>query len=304
VELTGEDMGRDAGLSSADRLDLCRRLLQHQDHPVDQIVWFCFENASIREGSTTGTVAFGPVTFFDGRALVSAVANGTELYHPVHHPDGMVSYDITPIPSELPKPDDRTVFQWHDWPPEVERWVAARIHLGQEQFVDPIGTAAQQADTLVQLASFYTNGTSWRRMPGYKYLRDGGTATSPFRTQAADDKFDRDHTGLTLDQLAAQLASHLPIRDPNLGELLEAAAVLHHRGEDLDPTSILDSARVVDRVAGLCNEHWVEHLTVNFAVWWARDLIEDTIAAALHGVHERLELRGLSSLPDDTKLYS
>lgn len=304
MKLTFEDIDKNAGLPVGDRLDLCRRLLQHQEHPADQVVWFCFENASIRASSSSGTVAFGPVTFFDGKALVEAVANGTELYHPVHHPDGSISHAVTPTPPELVQPEDGTAPKWPDWPPQVKQWVAARVDLGQEQLVDPVRTAAQQVDTLVQLAAFYTDGTRWQRMSGYKYLSSGGGVMSPFRTDTTDRRFDRDHTGDALDQLAAQLAAHLPVQDPHLGELLDAAAVLHHRRKDLDSTSILDSARVIDRVSELCGEHWIKHLEDGFAVWWARDLIEDAIASALHGVQEHQELAGLQSLPDEAQLYS
>jgi hypothetical protein len=305
TKLTFEDIDKSANLPIADRLDLCRRLLQHQDRPADQIVWFCFDNASIRASSSVGTVAFGPVTFFDGKALVEAVTNGTELYHPVDHPDGSTSHAVTPIPPELTRPDDRAAPKWPDWPPQVEQWVAARVDLGQEQLVDPVRTAAQQVDTLVQLAAFYTNGTRWQRMSGYKYLSSGGGVISPFCPHIDDRKFDQDHTANALDRLATQLAAHLPVQDPHLGELLDAAAVLHDHREDLNPNSILDSARVIDRVSELCGgEHWIKHLEASFAVWWARDLIEDTIASALQGVQEHQELAGLQSLPDEAQLYS
>jgi hypothetical protein len=304
LDLTREDIDKTADLPIADRLDLCRRLLQHHEQPGNQLVWFCLDDARIRESSSSGTTVFGPVTFYDGPALTEAVNNGTELHHLVHHPGDWVSYDVTPIPVELPKPGDRSVLPWFGWPPKAERWVAVRVDLGQEQLVDPVRTAALQVDTLLQFASFYTNGTRWRRMRGYKYVRDGGGASSPFRTAVDARKFDRDHTDFALEQLAGRLGSHLPIRDPHLQELLDAAATLYQRDEDLSPASIVDSARVIERVAGLCNESWIDHLTATFAIWWARDVIQDTVATALHGVQECPELHGLQSMPDDEQLYN
>lgn len=290
------DIFRDAGLTLPQRAALCQRLLQHQDPPSEHVVWLCYEEAQIR----LHTIDFGPITFFDGKDLLEAMAEGADLYHHVDHPDGSQGFVLTPVPAELLDVDNAESPRRFTWP-DLENWVAVRVDLGHGQMVDPAGAAIQQVDSLVRLAGFHSDGSSWRRLHGYIYLRDGVQQGGPWiQKRPSLNTLLTDNTDFKLIELSTPLATHLLITDPNLQQLLDAAAVLDGHLDELDPTSIGPSVGAVSRVADLCGVEWYDHLINNFAVGWARGSIKDTILGAIWGIRD---VEGLTTMPSDTLLY-
>jgi hypothetical protein len=278
-------MTQDAGLDLNDRADLCRRLLTMQDPPYHHVVWLCYEEAQVQLQS----LGFGPVTFYSGKSLTEAVTTGSDLYQHVENQDGSHGFKLVPLPAELPTSDDQGQWSW----PDVDNWVAVRVDFGHGHLTDPVTAAIQQVDMIVRLTAFGKGGTSWRRLQGYHHVSDGlSGSSSSFRSDVDPlTRFVTDETDFALGRLSIKLAPHLPVTDSHLQELLDAAALLDRHYEDLDSTSIVDSVRVVERVAGLVPRLWSQHLTDTFAIEWARRqivlVINDGMAAAEHAEERR-----------------
>jgi hypothetical protein len=93
VTIERDDMYRDAGLTLEQRSDVCRELLRQPDAPTHNVVRLCYDHARIRLSS----IVCGPITFYDGAALVDALANSTPVHHDVDHGDGSHGFAVTPV---------------------------------------------------------------------------------------------------------------------------------------------------------------------------------------------------------------
>lgn len=242
TELSNRDS---AGLPAAERIALCHALLQDERPAGRQVVWLVYGNARCAE---SWLIELGPITFFDGPALLGAVDavregnSGPRDYLP---PELWTE-------AELSDPQHRQ----YTWPRDVEQWVAVRIDLGDRRLADPVRTAWEQVDALVQVAGFHGNGTSWERFSGYQVVIDGqGRGSSPF-----GPPFDHgpliDRTDEQLLRLAPRLADRLPVTDPLLAELLRTSALVHDREESDDPTTLLQDVRAIELVASRCDVSW------------------------------------------------
>ncbi len=250
-----------AEVSADDRVALCHELLAHERSPGRQAVWVTYGNA--RLASSGWRVDFGPVTFFDGPAmlgLIDSVRSGVGGRRE-DLPDAIWG------DGELGDPARRDL----TWPKDVEHWVAVRVDLGTRRYADPVGAAWEQVDALVQVAGFHARGTSWERFTGHLFIEDGGLRGSSFPFGPPfDSRQMSDHTDEELFRLAPRLAPHLPVTNPLLAELLQISALVHDREHSADPTTLLQDVRAIELVASRCSTSWQALLTDYFAVGFAR----------------------------------
>lgn len=251
-ELSNRD---NAGLTAAERIGLCQALLQDERPAGRQVVWLVYGDARCAD---SWRIELGPITFFDGPALLGAVDAVRE--------GNTGPRDYLPselwTETELSDPQHRQ----YTWPRDVEHWVAVRIDLGDQRLADPVRTAWDQVDALVQVAGFHGNGTSWQRFSGYQVVIDGQSrGSSPFGPPR-DHRLLLDHTDEQLLELAPRLADRLPVTDPLLAELLRVSALVHDRAESADPTTLLQDVRAIELVASRCDVSWQRLLTDHQAI--------------------------------------
>jgi hypothetical protein len=296
-----------ADLSPDERLDLCRRLLAMPPQPGSQVVWFAYGNGRI---TTDWDVTLGPVGFFDGPELVAALKQAED------HDDGATTPQVN-LPRELLDDDEARQADGTSnfWPAEVDHWVAVRVELEPgKAYADPVGTARDQADVLVRLASFHMGGTSWQPYTGHRHYVDGTFRSGSYPIgPELDYSIENDRTDEQLEELRPELAAHLPVQDPGLHELLRAAGVLDSSAKGDDPAALLHDVRTIELLASRCGTStWQYHLTSRFAVQWARRLIlqelHASVAGALHDIiiddptlPQRQDLRALA--PGTTDRY-
>jgi hypothetical protein len=256
-----------SGLSVEDRIALCRRLLGRVDQPGDHVIWLVYGDARVG-----WRVDFGHITFFDGQ----------ELLQVLEHDDLTTWQDGSgrKLPPELleDRPRDGS------WPAEsLERWAAVRVDLGSGPYSDPISTARKQADALVRLAGFQGQGTSWQLFTGARHFVDqtDRNLLSWFQAPEAEIRDLRDRTADELEELSKHLIPHLPIQDPGLDELLEAAGLFDKDPEQPDPLEVLMSVRVIELLASRCGLIWQKHLKTTFSIGWARRRVLDEIYEAV-----------------------
>lgn len=150
-----------------------------------------------------------------------------------------------------------------DWPNE-EHWVAARIDLGHERYSDPIRAARDEADALVHLAAFHNGRTGWRPFQGHLHIVDDvlRSSSGPFEDPVNRDNWIAlDHTDEALHDLHDDLEPHLPVDDPALHELINAAAVLNTAASSDDSAGLLQSVRIIELIATRCDIRWQTFLT-------------------------------------------
>lgn len=248
-----EDLVRQdrTGLPAGERIALCDDLLR-DDRPVGaQVIWLIYGNARCRE---SWRIEFGPITFFDGPALlglIDTVRDGTGGRREDLPPEVLSAAEMSdPVRREL------------TWPREIERWVAVRVDLGNQRYADPVRTAWEQADALVQVAGFHGTGTAWERFSGHLQVIDGELrgSSGPFGPPFDQPSF-LDDTDEQLLRLAPRLADRLPVTDPLLAELISTAALVHDREESDDPTTLLQDVRAMELVASRCSIPWQRLLT-------------------------------------------
>jgi hypothetical protein len=262
TDLAGQDS---AGLPVGERISLCHDLLQEEPPAGRQVVWLVYGNARCTE---TWRIDVGPVTFFDGPAMLGAI-------DAVREDRGSPQLDLPAelwTEAELSDPEHRQ----YTWPRDVEQWVAVRVDLGDRRYADPVRTAWEQVDALVQVAGFHGNGTSWERFSGYQQVIEGqGRGSSSFNSPI-DNRPLMDHTDEHLLRLAPRLADRLPVTDPLLAELLRIAALVHDREESADPTTLLQDVRAIELVASRCSVSWQRLLTEDISVGtvWRRARLE------------------------------
>ncbi len=271
----------EAGLTAEERLDPCRRLLSTPPQAGSQVVWFAYGNARV----TTGwTIAFGPVSFFDGPELLEAIRRAGE------DPD-WASNSHLELPGELLADDDARSISGPTsvWPTEVEHWVAVRVELEHgKPYADPVSAARDQADVLVRPASFHSGGTSWQPYSGHRHYIDAEFRSGSYPIgPELDYSLETDHTDEQLEGFRSELANHLPVHDSQLHELLLAAGVLDGSSTGNDPSALLHDVRIIELLASRSGtSNWQYQLTSTFAVRWAhRQILQElysSVAGALH----------------------
>ncbi|MGY1651781.1 hypothetical protein [Geodermatophilus sp. SYSU D01119] len=277
-----------AGLAPDERVTLCHALLEQERTPGRQAVWVVYGQARI--AAAGWHVNFGPVTFYDGPAmlgLIDMVRDGTSDRHE-DLPEELLS------DGELGDPSRRRL----TWPTDVEQWVAVRVDLGTSRYADPVRIAWEQVEALVQVAGFHGRGTAWERLSGYLFVEDGQLRGSsfPFRLPFDRRQYVHDYTDEELFRLAPRLQAHLPVTDPLLAELLQVSALVHDREESADPTTLLQDVRAIELVSSRCSTAWQDLLLDNFAVDSLRQTARLDVFNAVWTMTSNSELK--AHLPD------
>lgn len=267
----------DAGLSLDDRIELSRRIITQPRQPGQHVIWFAYERA--RFAASSWRLEFGPVTFFEGPVLVGALEQIAEA--------GVTGPDRD-IPDELLAGQEHYGVSCRDLQPgadDIEDWVNVRVDLGDSPYSDPARVAREQADALVRLAAFHSGGTSWKPLSGYLHVVDGHLRTTlgSFSRPLDERWADSDYTDEQLEELQPHLAHHLPVDDPQLQELIDAAGTLDASTETEDPASLLQHVRIIELLATRCGDKWKPHLKDSLAVRWAHHRV-------LNEVHRTVEL--------------
>jgi len=290
----------DAGLTVQERLDLARQLIARPTPPGHHVVWITYGNARF----DPWRFEMGPVTFFDGPAMLGCFHVVRED-PAVGHSAGL-AVDGRPfgLPPEFLHPErGESLRDKRDWPNE-EHWVAARIDLGHERYSDPIRVARDQADALVNLAAFHNGRTGWRPLQGHLHIVDDvlRSSSGPFKDPVNHDNWIAlDHTDEALHDLHDDLEPHLPVDDPALHELINAAAVLNTAAASDDSAGLLQSARIIELIATRCDVGWHAFLTDYLATQWAQADIHDDIYRSVADLNNDYELR--EHFPELDALY-
>lgn len=284
------DPDEDAGLSVEERLDLVRQLIPRSTPPGRHVVWITYGNARF----DPWRFEIGPATFYDGPAMLGCFHEMREDPAAGHSAGLAVGGRPFGLPPEFLHPERGGFLRnRRDWPDE-EHWVAARIDLGHERYSDPIRVARDQADALVNLAAFRDGRTGWRPFQGHLHIVDDvlWSSSGPF-----EDPINRvnwialDHTDEALRDLHDDLEPHLPVNDPALRELINAAAVLNTVAESDDSAGLLQSVRITELIAARCDIPWQTFLTDYRATRWAQAKIHDDIYGSVADLSSDYELR-------------
>ena len=268
-----------AGLSVDDRLELSRRYLSIPARPGRHIVWVAYGDAHL--AGEESRVEVGPVEFFDGPALLEAIAEGAVSPHR--------------LPEELLGPSPPGGRDLDLWPTggEIRRWVAARVDLGTGQFSDPIRIGRAQADTIVQLAAFENGESTWQPLAGILHIVDRRHHSSE-RFRLADDfhdlLVDRDTTARAFPEVASTVGARLSVIDPVLGRLLRELSTLNASTRSAEPDMAAD-IRVIEFVTRQNQSpYWPDFLKDNIAVHHARNRAIREIYQSVLGVLDAMVL--------------
>lgn len=284
------DPDEDAGLSVQERLDLARQLIARSTPPGHHVVWITYGNARFEPWR----FEMGPVTFYDGPAMLGCFHHMRE--DPAAGRSAGLAVDGRPfgLPPEFLHPErGESLRDKRDWPNE-EHWVAARIDLGRERYSDPIRAAPDEADALVHLAAFHNGRTGWRPFQGHLHIVDDvlRSSSGPFEDPGnRDNCIALDHTDEALHDLHDDLEPHLPVDDPALHELINAAAVLNTAASSDDSAGLLQSVRIIELIATRCDIGWQTFLTDYLATRWAQAEIHDDIYQSVADLNNDYELR-------------
>ncbi len=97
------------------------------------------------------------------------------------------------------------------------------------------------------------------------------------------------------------LEPHLPVDDPALHELINAAAVLNTAAASDDSAGLLQSVRIIELIATRCDAGWQAFLTDYLATRWAQAEIHDDIYRSVTDLNNDYELR--EHFPELDALY-
>lgn len=273
----------DSGLSEAERLDLCRRLLQAPAIIGHQVVWVAFEDASLDQ------IQFdvGPVRFFDGQWVRAVLA----------HPEGP---NHSTLPSELTAESEMGPAPL----PDGEHVVLARVDLGERFATTAVDVAKTVASSLVAVAQQTGRSQRWSLVDGHLHAVDGqlrGWSSFGFEGAGRHYAAWTDQTGVDLQSLPANLADALPASPGSrLEQVLDAVSWYGESSERQDAfVHVLLGVRVLELVSSWLPgaPKWHEMASDYYAAWWAR---QELVLEAYYATHEALHRSTVDSLASDS----
>lgn len=284
------DWDTTAGLSSAKRIDLCRRLLDRPHAVGRHIVWLAYAPANIPDPEPV--IEIGPITFYDGPTLLRVLPEGS---------------NIIAVPEELQHAD---VMTRHIWPHEPKHWVAVRVDLGECDHRNPVQLAVDQCDLIMGLASFVDDSSGWSRLRGHTHFVDGRlqTRTLFIGSLREEQHLMLDHTTASIRELAPLLSDQTAPYNRNLAELVTATEGFR-RSSPIDPpeVSVVQAIQAIELVAQRSGaDTWQGHTAVSLKLPYAQGAaLAEIMTAAdralrssrLHQSELSAELESLESKP-------
>ncbi|MFC7876879.1 hypothetical protein [Isoptericola sp. NPDC057391] len=287
-----------AHLPEADRLALCRDLLCLPVALRTQVAWVCFERAHCR--TPDWILPIGGVTFFDGPTL-SSVLSASAAGEALAHLRDRLPAELLDNPQLLQRALDVTAFN-----DDLEDWVWVRVDLGEGPLVAPLQRAHQIAESLIDLAAFHDLGTHWRPMAGGVLVVDGEVLHRlPVHRSIDQSEHGQFWTSETLNEVAADLAPHVPAITDLLLELLTTARTVRlNAGNDANRAALLVDVQVIELVASMAHaSHWSVHLTEQLGPTWAREVLLDELIDAYREPTEVWDLRDVPEVAVVDDLY-
>jgi len=162
------------------------------------------------------------------------------------------------------------------------------------------------AESLVDLAAFHDQGTHWRPMTGGVLVIDGKVWHGlPIHRSIDQSAHSRYWTSETLNEVAADLAPHVPaIADVLLELLTTARTVRLNAGDDANRAALLVDVQVIELVASMAHaSHWSAHLTEHLGPTWAREVLLDELIDAHREPTGVWELRDVPQVGAVDDLY-
>lgn len=309
---------RDAGLTNEQQLTLCQRIVTKSPEQAQHIVWVAFDRTGLGGSSFT----IGPVSFWNCEWVRAVLEQGgPNLEH---------------IPSELRGGEG--LFRYYNLP-LTRDVMLARVDLDSGAFTDPVRIAFEQAEAVVAVAGFRLGQTVWRRIDGYLHAIDGrirGIGSFTLSRDIIDEPNSLYHDAmeLELESLAPRLASHLPIVDPILTEVIQGVRWWETARKQTALAALLLHVRILDLLAArVYAGPWPEYIDSYLRATWIRqtiigllgNVLSDTVFRYEHLVSENdqqivkdlsaaitswpkarqaLDLkRGIAGLPDLARIF-
>ena len=148
-----------SGLSEAEQLAFCERLVTQPAVPGHYVVWIAYDHA----GPGVIHRELGPIAFWSVKWLRAVLAEGK-------------GPNWEAVPSELKVAD--SMFRLEDLPKDDQDILLARADLGAGAWTDPVRAATEQIESVVTLAGFHVSDTKWQPMAGYMVAIDDGSEES------------------------------------------------------------------------------------------------------------------------------
>lgn len=271
-----------AGLSEADQLAFCERLVTQTAIPGHYVVWIAYDHA----GPGVIHRELGPVSFWQAKWLRAVLVEGKGL-----------NWDA--VPSELKVAD--SMFRIDDLPNDDQDVLLARFDLGTGAWTDPVRAATEQIESVVTLSGFHVGDTKWQRMAGYLVAIDSRVrGIGSFHRLISRDEFvnhNYQHAmDAELDALAGQLTSHLPITDASLSEAIQALRWWQQARRQSPLAAVLLHVRVVELLAHQIGvEKWYDYLDEYQRAWWIRRRFINDLGAVIDDC-----MRNVDRLPNET----
>jgi hypothetical protein len=242
---------RRAGLDLDERLELCLDVLSRIPDSGNVVVWLFFSDA--REFMLIKEV--GPVMFIDGHLWQSLMQSDEGLG------DSRVPAEVREHPlyfKNLPEVED-------------DRFVLARVDLGERLVAGAVALAEQNVRAIGQLSRFWGLST-WKLWSGHIAVVDGTPALSagffPPDSMGIDDHPVRDGTSYVLGDIDEKLGPQLPVTDPALINLLASVEDLNAARNSPDDLQLITAARAVDHVSRWTGQEWYDLLRTTYRHAW------------------------------------
>ncbi len=236
----------DAGLTEAQRLEMCQKLIELQPAPTRCVVCVGFDHARlVRATPVTDHLTFYPAAEAKKLALVGELPRQAPV---ALIPESAADY--------LPDGDDEVV---------------AVIDLGiwNPATAVEVGTANCQA--LVALVNAGLQDPAWRPMTGHVLLASGWSASSFARSDRSLPSHWSDPMGDRLESLGVRVGRHLPVTTSTLKGVVEAShGILAAQSDEVDAAGrLLLTVRVIeDALAwGRIGRSWHGYASSLDAAW-------------------------------------
>lgn len=269
-----------AGLSRAERVELCQSFLGSPNYPTaHNVFWFAFDQAD----APAMRGDYGSVQIFDSEWLYGNLVNDGPFKHEL--PEELLTegfFDAEHLPHE--------------------RGVALmRVDLGQCKIAESQTLAEEVARTIVEFARPW-DGASWRFRSGYLHSIDGhirGFGTFGVAEHMEKSRWIYSQHGSNLHDLIPQVSDYLPWLTPEFRQTVRAKQWLHEAGNTSDPARLLLTVRVLELHSSWISggqDAWTKYSRQYLKKAWIIDAI---CGQYVNRLREGLTGSGFRIIPDD-----